>query len=252
MTRGEFMVAVILFTILAIAIIGGVAYVHFVYLPELAAQNNNIAQQTSAASTSAGLPVTVPATSTFFPWASTQTTTSATISAPSTLVPSSSGSAALNNSTMTWQTFTDPTYGYVVSYPGTWILLGSAKYSGSPVNDYVQRLIDAPEQGDNAFDVAIRVYYDENTLSTQDWYANVLEGKEFPDYYPPLVMTTINMTIANLPGVEAFTSFLGFTHREYFVAKHNLVYEFYMETTSDTLQSDIDIGNLILSRFEIN
>ncbi|MBU6500482.1 MAG: hypothetical protein KGJ89_01460 [Patescibacteria group bacterium] len=154
--------------------------------------------------------------------------------------------------TISWQIFTDPTYGYNVSYPGTWTLRDSRKYSGSPTNNYEQRNIDSPEHGDEVFSVVMRVYYDKNTLPVEDWYAKTLQGKEFPQFYPTPILATTSVTIAGLPGMEAFASFNGFTFREYFVTKNNLVYSIYLTNNGYTLQKDIDAANTVLSKLTIN
>ncbi len=52
MNRDGFAAVILLFAVLALAVIGGIAYVHYVYLPKIAAQNNNVAQPTSTSASS--------------------------------------------------------------------------------------------------------------------------------------------------------------------------------------------------------
>ena len=52
MNRKGFAPVVVIFAVLALAVMGGIAYVHYVYLPKMAAQNNNSAQTAATATIS--------------------------------------------------------------------------------------------------------------------------------------------------------------------------------------------------------
>jgi hypothetical protein len=90
MKKDGFAAVLVVIIVLAVAVIGGIVYVNYVYLPQMAAQKNNIAQSTSTASTS-------------------------TLAVP----PAANGNHAAPLDTSNWQMYQNSYYSF--KYPMGWI-----------------------------------------------------------------------------------------------------------------------------------
>ncbi len=97
-SRDGFAAVIIIFVILALVVIGAIAYVHYVYLPQMAAQNSSV-PAISTTSTPSALTSSTAATSTII-----STTTS-------------HQTPGLNNPTNGWLTFKDSVSGLFILYP---------------------------------------------------------------------------------------------------------------------------------------
>ncbi len=119
MNRNGFVVPLIIFAVLALALIGGIAYVHYVYLPRIATQSGVAAQSTS----------TLAATTT---QAGTQSSSQLSVApnpSPSPASAQSLSSGAIQN--QGWKMYTNNELGFSFQYPPTYSAIGT---SSSPAS----------------------------------------------------------------------------------------------------------------------